>query len=412
MRLDTREFASILVLAALLAVSPPPAAAESNDGSDDDWIVKAGVDARLRYEHVDDDAATDKANATTLRTRVGLEAMRSRWGLGLEFEDVSAIGSARFNDTANGRTRFATVADPEATEVNRAWVSYAAPKSIELTLGRQRIDRDRGRIIGDVGWRQNQQTFDALTAERRAGRYRFFAGYLAQANRIFGDDHPSSLSRQFELDGWVGEGGFVLGPGTLTATLHYLEFENDPMRSHRNLGLRWVGKHDLNDKHHIRYRAEWLDQEPYSNGAPINEAEYLALEVGYEAARWGVGANLEQLGGDGMYGFQRPLATLHAYNGWADRFLNTPADGLVDVFLNARFSFEKFVLKAQYHSFEADNGNADYGDEFGLVLSRQLCQRVDALLKYAHHDAEGIAPDVQKFWLSFRVLESFDLRRN
>ncbi|NIL99403.1 MAG: alginate export family protein [Acidobacteria bacterium] len=410
MRSRIRVFVTTFCLVTSFVLPANLFAADSN-GSSDEWSVDAKIDARLRYEYVDDDAATDQANATTLRTRAALEARRSRWGLGLEFEDISAIGSARFNDTANGRTRFATVADPEATEVNRAWLSYKAPKSIGVTLGRQRINRDGGRIIGDVGWRQNQQTYDAVTAERSAGRYRFFGGYLAQANRIFGDDHPSALSRQFELDGWVGEGSVVLGPGTVTAVLHYFEFENDPLRSHRNVGLRWIGKHELNDKRHIRYRAEWIDQEPHSNGAAINEAEYLALEVGYEARRWGVGANLEQLGGDGMYGFQRPLATLHAYNGWADRFLNTPADGLVDVFLNARFSFEKFVLKAQYHSFEADNGSADYGDEFGLALSRKLCERVDAVFKYAHHDADGIAPDVQKVWLSVRLLESFDLRR-
>ncbi len=390
---------------ALVGVAP---AAESSD----DWVLDAAVNARLRYEHVDDDAATDQANATTLSTRLALEAKRSRWGLGLELEDVSAIGSARFNDTANGRTRFATVADPEATEINRAWVSYLAPKAIAVTLGRQRIDRDRGRILGDVGWRQNQQTFDAITAERKSRRYRFFAGYLAQANRIFGDQHPNPVQRQFELDGWVGEGSAAFGPGTVTAILHYLEFENDPSRSHRNVGLRWVGKHELEDNRRIEYRAEWIDQEPHSNGATINEAEYLALELGFEAPRWGAGANLERLGGDGVYGFQRPLATLHAYNGWADRFLSTPADGLVDVFLDGHVKFEKFVLTAQYHSFEADNGNADYGDEFGLALSRKLCERIDAMFKYAHHDADGTAPDVQKVWLSVRVLETFKLRRN
>ena len=35
----------------------------------------------------------------------------------------------------------------------------------------------------------------------------------------------------------------------------------------------------------------------------------------------------EELGSNaGLYGLQTPLATLHAFNGWADKFLVTPVD--------------------------------------------------------------------------------------
>jgi len=388
------------------------AAADSKEVAAGRWTFGAAVDARLRYEHVDDDAAVDRANATTLRTRLSVSARRSRFGALLEFEDVSAIGSARYNDTANGRTNFAVVIDPEATEINRAWLSYAAPRSIQVRLGRQIANRDRGRIIGDVGWRQNQQTFDAVTAERAKGKYRFWAGYLAQANRIFGDQHPNFVQRQFELDAWVGEGALHTDAGTLTGTLHYLEFENDPLRSHRNLGLRWVGAHEFDDDRHIEYRAEWIDQGSHADGFAGNDAEYIAIEAGYEAGRWGVGANREQLGGDGIYGFQRPLATLHAYNGWADRFLGTPADGLIDLYIDARLSIGGCVLRSQYHDFDADNGSLHYGNEFGLSVSRTFLNRLDVMVKYASHDADDVGADVHKIWVSVRVLEKFALRKD
>jgi len=402
----------VVWLITLVALGPSVAAAESSESETDKWSFGATLDARLRYEGVDDDAAVEKANATTLRTRLSLNGMWSRlWGALLEFEDVRTIGSERFNNTANGRANFAVVADPEATELNRAWLSFAAPHAIDLKLGRQRVNRDRGRIVGDVGWRQNQQTFDGVTAERGEGKYRFWSGYLVNANRVFGAQHPNPVQAQFELDAWMGEGAVHLGPGTLTGTMHYLEFENDLMRSHRNLGLRWVGAHALDDTRRIEYRAEWIDQAPHADGATGNEAEYLAAEVGYETKRWGVGANLEQLGGDGTYGFQRPLATLHAYNGWADRFLDTPPDGLVDLFIDARVSIKGYVLKSQYHRFEADNGSTDYGQEFGLAVARKFCERLDVVFKYANHNADAAAPDVHKLWLSVRVLESFKLRR-
>jgi hypothetical protein len=399
-------------LIALVAFGPAVSAADSNDAETDRWVFGAIVDARLRYETVDDDAVPDQANATTLRTRLAFSVTRSRYGALLEFEDVGPIGSERFNDTANGKTNYAVVADPEATEVNRAWLSFAAPHAIDLRAGRQIVNRDRGRIIGHVGWRQNQQTFDAVTAERKQGRFRFWSGYLNRANRIFGDQHPDPVLRQFELDAWVGEGAVHLGSGTLTATLHYLEFENDPTRSHRNLGLRWVGSHALDGGRRLEYRAEWIDQGEYAGGAAGNEAEYFAVETGYQAKRWGVGANLEQLGGDGIYGFQRPLATLHAYNGWADRFLSTPADGLVDLYIDARLSIGSYVLRSQYHSFDADSGSLHYGDEFGLSVTRKFLKHLEVMIKYAGHNADDAGADVHKFWVSVAILEKFKLRRD
>lgn len=386
-------------------------AADSSEPETDVWIFGTTVDARLRYEAVDDDAVPDRAGALTLRTRLSFAATRSRlFGALVEFEDVRAIGSERFNSTANGKTNFAVVADPESTELNRAWLRFAAPHEIVFKLGRQRVNRDRGRFVGDVGWRQNQQTFDGVTVERDAGKFRFWSSYLTQANRIFGDRHPNPVSRRFKLDAWLGEGEVRLAPGTLTGIVHYLEFENDPLRSHRNLGLRWLGTHRLDDERRIEYRAEWIDQAQYANGAPGNEAAYLAAEVGYETERWSVGANLEKLGGDGTYGFQRPLATLHAYNGWADRFLNTPPEGLVDLFMDARVPVKGYILSAQYHRFESDTGGLHYGDEFGLAVSRKFGGHLDVMLKYAGHNADDVGANVHKLWLSVRIAEHFDSR--
>ena len=385
--------------------------AESSSSPGGGWSFATAIDARLRYELVDDDAVPSDANAVTLRTRLSFSASRKRFGSGhFEFEDVRPVGHDRFNSTANGKTNFAVVADPEATEVNRAWWRYTTGHAIAIKLGRQLVNRDRGRILGHVGWRQNQQTFDALTAERGDGRFRFWSGYLTRANRIFGDEHPNSVLRQFELDAWAGEGTAHLGPGTATVIVQYLEFENDPMRSHRNLGLRWVGTHRMENDHRIEYRAQWIDQDSHANGASTNEADYFAAEAGFETKRWGVGANVEQLSGDGIYGFQRPLATLHAYNGWADRFLSTPSDGLVDYFIDGRLALKGCVLSAQYHRFDADNGSLHYGDELGLAVSHKFADRFDVMLKYAGHQAGDVGSDVHKLWLSVRLAESFELR--
>jgi len=197
----------------------------------------------------------------------------------------------------------------------------------------------------------------------------------------------------------------------LTGIFHYLRFENDPMRSHTNAGLRWLGTHEFDDDQRLVYRVEAMHQGRHADGASIIDADYLALELGYKAKNWGIGGNLELLSGDGVYGFQRPLATLHAYNGWADRFLNTPAEGLVDTYLTGNVKLGGYALAGQFHRFESDMGDIHFGDELGLALSHKCGNRFDVMLKYAHHDAKDVGADVQKVWLSFRIAENYKLRR-
>ena len=396
---------SLLSVLFLLAVSVPTQAADK-----DDWKYKTGVDARLRYEFVDQDGAPNDANAVTLRTRLSFAVAWADHGSALvEFEDVRAFGSNRFNSTANGMGTFPVVADPDATELNRAYLGYVAPHEIALKLGRQKIVRDRGRVIGDVGWRQNQQTFDALTAGRAAGKARFWFAYLAGAKRIFGDQHPNPVNREFDLDGYAAEGEWKLAPGSLTAIVHYLDFENDMLRSHRNVGLRWLGSQKAGDAKFV-YRLEFIDQAPHADGDSINESEYFALEAAYKAKRWGVGANVELLGGDGLYGFQRPLATLHAYNGWADRFLDTPAEGLEDMYLTGNVKLGDYNLAGQLHRFKSDMGSIHFGDELGLAVSHKCTDRVDVILKFAQHNAKDVGVDVQKVWFSVRFADTYTSR--
>ena len=54
--------------------------------------------------------------------------------------------------------------DPETTELNQAYLSFRGGETI-LSAGRQRLVLDNARFVGEGAWRQNQQTFDALTAQ-------------------------------------------------------------------------------------------------------------------------------------------------------------------------------------------------------------------------------------------------------
>src|SRR3546814_9338854 len=84
-----------------------------------------------------------------------------RWTVFAEGEYVERLFNANYNSTTIGNTAFPVVADPDATELNQAYVSYA-DAGFKATAGRQRLIFDNHRFIGNVGWRQNEQTFDAL----------------------------------------------------------------------------------------------------------------------------------------------------------------------------------------------------------------------------------------------------------
>ena len=117
---------------------------------------------RYRNEIVDQKPMSKDAGASTLKSRLTWKsATFNNWGLGVEADYVAVIGGERYNSTVNGNSRYPVVADPEGFDLNQAFVTYKAGDA-NLTAGRQRILHDDQRFVGGVGWRQNEQTYDAL----------------------------------------------------------------------------------------------------------------------------------------------------------------------------------------------------------------------------------------------------------
>jgi len=131
---------------------------------------KLDLNMRLRYENVDDDAATEEADALTLRTALGYRTgsfhdLSAR----VLVQDVREIGVDNYNDGTGRsarRARYAVVADPSETDLAEAYLAYGGLNNTSIKLGRQFITYRPGplhRFIGTVGWRQNWQNHDAVT---------------------------------------------------------------------------------------------------------------------------------------------------------------------------------------------------------------------------------------------------------
>jgi hypothetical protein len=94
---------------------------------------------------------------------------------------------------------------------------------------------------------------------------------------------------------------------------------------------------------------------------------------------------------------------MHKFDGWADKFLTTPPNGLDHRYLTAGYTRKGFsvldtlAVNLVYHEFESERLAIDYGSEVDLQLQAKW-QRFNLLLKYAAYDAERFATDTNKLW--------------
>jgi hypothetical protein len=367
--------------------------------------------ARYRFETVDQENFAREADASTLRTQLGYSTGDYKgFGATLQFEDVRTVGADDFNDTVNGKGQFPVVADPEGTEVNQAYLSYAGLPSTLVKYGRMVLNLDNQRFIGSVGFRQNEQTYDAFVVENKSlPATTITLGHISNVNRIFGEDHPtmSDIDMKGEIVN-VSYAGFK--PVKITGYGYFFDYEPGQVApalvtlSNRTLGLRFDGAYAFPD-FKLLYTAEYATQDDYKDGTAAVDADYLNLMLGAEYKGVTVKLGYEVLGGDGVYGFATPFATLHAFNGWADRFLNTPASGLEDAFVSVGGAHWGVNWLVVYHDYQSDNLSIDYGDEWNFLIAKKINKHLSVSAKYAAYNGDQSAPalfvpDADKLWLT------------
>jgi hypothetical protein len=390
----TRVLAQACALALALAALPSAAQTPPASGPT--------LDLRLRSEWVDDAAFSRDAQATTLRARAGWRwAWGGRWSAQVELEGTRHLGGEGYNSTANGETAFPTIADPDNTELDQAWLAWTPSAATRLALGRQRLAYDNQRFIGAVGWRQNEQTFDALDvshATKNGWKLRY--SYLDRVQRVFGDDNPNPVLARWQLDAHLLSVAHALGPGTLTGYAHFIDNQTLPLSSHRNLGLRYVLRRERKQAPGWFVTGEFAKQDDYADGSALIDAHYCLLEGGLLWRGHTFKAGWEILSGDGHYAFQTPLATLHAFNGWADKFLTTPVNGLDDRYLGWNRKFGRVEATVAWHDYRAWHGDADLGHEWNASLGFAPAKHWLLLAKAADYRAGPGGKDLRKTWLS------------
>lgn len=388
---------TLLAASALLAAGYAVAAESDGD---------VGFFLRYRFEYVDQENFEADAKASTLLTRLNYTTpTRSGWSGFVEFDAVIELKPDDYNSGAGtsgpDRVQFPIVADPNDTEVNQAYIQYQTESELRMRVGRQRLNFDNQRFVGGVGWRQNEQTFDAISLTGKPWDHTEVTyAFVKNVNRIFGSDVPAgdNGSSTHFIHAWSD----LKTLGNVSTYAYLLDNDDVPGFSSDTAGARWTRETTLADRV-FRYTVEAAYQRDAANNPVDFNAHYVRLDADWALEPLAIIAGAEILSGDETKSgsaFRTPLATLHAFNGFADLFLTTPDTGFEDRFVGTRGTAGRFQWTALLHDFAAESGALDYGKEVNLLATTRLGKHTGLLLKFA--DFRGDSPgfqDTKKAWV-------------
>ena len=365
------------------------------------------IELRPRYEIYDQNGKAG-SDAATMRTLLGFTT-KPIYDLSATLQLINVADIAgTYNNLANGKTRYASIPDPSATNFSQANAKYTGIPDTIVTAGRQIINLDDVRFVGNVDFRQNIQTFDAVSVTvtpvpevKFVGTYSW--GLKDIVNRyiptrdFFAEAYWTPMK---EVQGevfayWYGnEASSVLlgaagcglsGPATCNNVTY---------------GGRIHGTIPLPFDLAIDYKGVFAHQSPYDGGSHLIDADFGQINGKLAWQNYFVGAEYMVMGsnGNGTYAFQTPLATKHAFNGWAEIFLTTPAKGLDSVDIYAGTKLYDISLIAKYYQFRSDYKDQSYGNEWDLSAIYALSPHWQFGIEYANYRAHGFSADTEAGW--------------
>ena len=393
----------LLTAAAIAAISAPASAQTFSEAL---AASKPIFESRLRSE-TNDQAGLQKAEALTWRNRIGFQSGEfNKLKLLVEFEDVRAL-TDDYNSGLNGKTAYAGVSDPEGTELNRLQLTWTPTKAATITAGRQRILLDDGRFVGNSGWRQDEQTFDAVRTDFKHGKWAVTYAYLAKVNRT------AAEAADWDTDSHLINVAYAYSPVLKVQVYDYaLDFDDAPANSTNTLGVRVSGDKTVSD-YKLGYAANYARQKDHGNNPADFELDTYSLDGRVSRGIVTVKAGYESLEGNGARGFITPIASNHGFRGWADAFSTagnkTLPNGLVDRNIGLILTpkspvtfLKKPTLTLIYRDFETERTGQAVGTEWDTMATTDLTKNLSLMLKYAdfERDGAGMPASRTKVWVA------------
>lgn len=379
---------------------------------------------RLRYENVQQDGLQPNnlsnptnslnpsrlddikdANALTLRSLIGWQtAPYHNFSFAAQLINVSKLDD-NFNDgtnsfrtngasNQNNRIEYAKVVDPDHTDINQLYVDWTGIKNTRVRAGRQQVNLDNVRFIGDIAFRQVMQVFDGVSVFNKSiPDTELFVAHFEKVNQIFTTERNGNLE--------IINARYRISPTEFLVGYGYLSnFENLGLgnawfgagaanlaadQSNKTFGIRLDGTHPFTPNYRAHYTAEYAKQSDYKEGDDRIDAHYYKLGGGFGIDNFNMRIDQELLSSDkNQYAFQTPFGTNHLFQGWVDKFLVTPRAGIKDSFVTATYRYGDFVFFADYHVLDSDedfytvNGGATRsGNRYGTEWNAAVTWNID-----------------------------------
>ncbi|WP_370309824.1 hypothetical protein [Sphingobium abikonense] len=392
-----------IVTAAALVVARPACAQTI--------ALKPLAEARLRYEHVDQDGLPqEKADALTVRARAGLTASSGALSASIVGQGTLAIVD-HYYDGLNGAPTRPIVADPENVALYIAQLQYKT-KAVALTAGRQKIVLDDERFVGNVAFRDNAQTFDAVRAELTPVKgLKLDVAYAWSVRSIWGVQGTRARQQAVSGDNILANLSYTTPIGTMTGFAYLVNQDEAAVQAYRlssqTYGVRLAGAKALSKAAKLSYQLSYARQSDYHRNPNDYSADYWLANATLDVKGWKLNGGYEVLGADNgrpFTSFQTPLGTNFKFQGWADKFLTTPANGVRDLYVGGGYGWKKWgrlsaiTLTASWHRFDSDRLDQHYGNEVDLLATAKV-KKTALSVRYAHYDARALATDTNKVWL-------------
>lgn len=130
---------------------------------------------------------TNAAFFVEQRSRLYVDYSRDRLALRISVQDVRLWGE-------NPQI---FKADNALFGIHEAWAQYSLSDRLDIRVGRQELDYDNARILGDLSWAQQSRTHDALKLTYKNEKFEWHAGAAFNQEDVLSAPEPARLSGTF-----------------------------------------------------------------------------------------------------------------------------------------------------------------------------------------------------------------------
>ncbi len=319
--------------------------------------LEGWADIRMRYEFRNGygELRPDSAKAAhfiTQRNRLRLEYSDSKLKIRITPQNVRVWGD---------------VATTSRSDINmqlhEAWAELALGERGDVRIGRQELDYDDARILGNVDWNMQARSHDVIRISYRPDSLQqLHAGAALNAGResLFKENYPVANQYRLMQFGWyrVGTTARSLSLLVLNQGIPFLAGQQEKLAWNQTMGFRA-----------LRRTKTWhAELSSYLQTGHLGERSLQAWQIAAVAGaniseKWKITAGMERLSGQPLSGKEKTarsfnpwFGTNHKFNGYMDYFYvgnHLNSVGLLDLYGSLDWHSGRTGVQLTSHYFAA-----------------------------------------------------------